>query len=158
MRAQPAPAARLTCHAASDAVAVRYVVGPGWTTGLSSITSAKPTTEITVSITDQDLIVSPTVRPKYSLTSQKPASLTWLKNSDPHPIASTSSARLVRGQVGASGPTMPAAVMVATVAEPVTEPDAATATSHPSSSTEMFAPVGPVLDDLADARVDRGSA
>ena len=31
-----------------------------------------PTTEIAVSITDQDLIVCPMVSPKYSFTSQKP--------------------------------------------------------------------------------------
>ena len=37
-------------------------------------------------MTDHDLIVCQTVSPKYSLTSQKPASLTWLKNSDPQPI------------------------------------------------------------------------
>ena len=36
----------------------------------------RPTTEMTVSMTDQDLMVSPTVIPKSSLTSQKPASLT----------------------------------------------------------------------------------
>src|SRR5450830_659660 len=57
----------------------------------SSSTSTRPATEMTVSITDQLRIVSPTVMPKYSLTSQKPASLTWLKNSDPEPMASTSS-------------------------------------------------------------------
>ena len=45
-----------------------------------------------VSITDQVLMVCPTVIPKYSLTSQKPASLTCEKNSDPQPIASASSA------------------------------------------------------------------
>ena len=57
----------------------------------SSSTSTRPATEMTVSITDQLRIVSPTVMPKYSLTSQNPASLTWLKNSDPAPMASTSS-------------------------------------------------------------------
>ena len=36
------------------------------------MTQMMPTTEIAVSITDQDLMVCPTVRPKYSLTSQKP--------------------------------------------------------------------------------------
>ena len=82
------------------------------------MTSAKPTTEMTVSITDHDLMVSPTVRPKYSLTSQKPASLTWLKKSEPQPIARTSRARWLVVRVVASGPTMPAAVMVATVADP----------------------------------------
>ena len=44
-----------------------------------------------VSITDQLLMVCPTLSPKYSLTSQNPASLTWLKNSEPLPMASTSS-------------------------------------------------------------------
>lgn len=46
-----------------------------------------PTTEMMVSITDQVLIVWPTVIPKYSFTSQNPASLTWLKKSEPAPIA-----------------------------------------------------------------------
>ena len=40
---------------------------------------------------DQVLIVSPTVMPKYSLTSQKPASLTCEKNSEPAPTDSTTS-------------------------------------------------------------------
>ncbi len=84
------------------------------------------------------------MRPKYSFTSQKPASLTWLKNSDPHPIASTSSASSFVDRLGASGPTMPAAVMVATVADPVPS-RIRTATSQPSSSTEMFAPVAQSL-------------
>ena len=39
-------------------------------------TPTSPTTEMTVSMTDQLLIVSPTVIPKYSFTSQKPASFT----------------------------------------------------------------------------------
>ena len=43
-----------------------------------------------VSMTDQVLIVSSTVIPKYSFTSQKPASFTCEKNSEPDPIASTS--------------------------------------------------------------------
>src|SRR6478672_97545 len=106
---------------------------------LASITSAKPNTEITVSMTDHDLIVSPTVRPKYSLTSQKPASLTCEKNSDPQPIASTSRARWLADRVGASGATRPAAVIVATVADPVPS-RMSTATSQPSSSTEMLTP------------------
>jgi hypothetical protein len=40
---------------------------------------------MTVSITDQLLMVCPTVSPKYSSTSQNPASLTWEKNSEPRP-------------------------------------------------------------------------
>src|SRR6476659_3648359 len=114
---------------------------------LASITSAKPNTEITVSMTDHDLIVSPTVSPKYSLTSQKPASLTREKNSDPQPIASTSSARWLADRVGASGATMPAAVIVATVADPVPS-RMSTATSQPSSKTEMLTPVAQSLMTL----------
>jgi hypothetical protein len=48
----------------------------------SNRTQAKPTTEMIVSITDQVLMVCPTVIPKYSLTSQNPASLTCEKNSE----------------------------------------------------------------------------
>src|SRR3954452_5199509 len=106
---------------------------------LATITRAKPNTEMTVSMTDHDLIVSPTVSPKYSLTSQKPASLTCEKNSEPQPIASTSRARWLADSDGASGATMPAAVIVATVADPVPS-RMSTATSQPSTSTEMLTP------------------
>jgi hypothetical protein len=41
-----------------------------------SSTSPRPITEMMVSITDQVLMVCPTVSPKYSFTNQKPASLT----------------------------------------------------------------------------------
>src|SRR3954470_4739228 len=104
--------------------------------------------EMTVSMTDHDLMVCPTVSPKYCFTSQNPASLTWLKNSEPQPIASTNSARCDVDSVPASAPTMPAAVVVATVAEPVAR-RIPTATSHPSSSTEMFLPVAQSAMTLA---------
>src|ERR1700730_579846 len=81
--------------------------------------SKRPMTEMMVSITDQVLIVCPTVSPKYSFTSQKPASFTCEKNSDPAPIASTTSARWLGVKPAASGAMMPAAVTVATVADPV---------------------------------------
>src|SRR3954471_16558538 len=97
-----------------------------------------------VSITDQLLIVCPTVIPKYSLTSQKPASLTWEKNSEPAPTASASSATVGRSSPSASGPARPAAGMVATVAEPVAS-RMPTATSQPSTSGEKFAPSAQVL-------------
>src|SRR3954447_4511542 len=93
-------------------------------------TQAKPTTEMIVSITDQVLIVCPTVIPKYSLTSQNPASFTCEKNSDPHPIANASNETVGLSSVVASGATIPAAVMVATVADPVAT-RIPTATSHP---------------------------
>jgi hypothetical protein len=50
-------------------------------------------TEMMVSITDQVLMVCHTVRPKYSFTSQNPASFTCEKNSDPAPTARTTRAR-----------------------------------------------------------------
>src|ERR1044071_2053115 len=93
-----------------------------------------------VSITDQVLMVCPTVIPKYSFTSQKPASLTCEKNNDPHPMASASRDTPGRSNVLASGATMPAAVIVATAADPVA-PGMPPATSQPSSSTLMCASV-----------------
>src|SRR3954453_16157725 len=104
----------------------------GQTTALRRRTPIRPTTEITVSITDQDLRVWPTVSPKYSLTSQKPASLTWLKNSEPDPIASTSRETCDVLRSAARPPTMPAVVTVATVADPVAR-RTPTATSQPST-------------------------
>src|SRR4051795_1947257 len=62
-----------------------------------------------VSITDQLAMVWPTVIPKYSLTSQNPASLTCEKNSDPAPTASASRATVGWSSPAASGATMPAA-------------------------------------------------
>src|SRR3954467_2315854 len=94
--------------------------------------SASPVTEIMVSMIDHVLIVWPTVMPKYSLTSQKPASLTCKKNSEPAPTASTTSDSCVGGSPAASGATMPAAVTVATVAEPVAR-RMSTATIQPRS-------------------------
>src|SRR5438105_654538 len=99
-----------------------------------------PTTEMIVSITDQLLMVCPTDIPKYSLTNQNPASLTCEKNSEPAPTARASSATWVGGSPAASGATMPAAEIVATVAEPVAT-RIATAISQPSSSGEKCSPV-----------------
>src|SRR4051812_5267736 len=100
-----------------------------------SSTKTIPQTEMMVSITDQVLMFWPTVRPKYSLTSQKPASFTCEKNSDPEPTASTSSDVSPVLSVGTSGARIPAAVTVATVAEPVAS-RMNTATNKASSSTE----------------------
>src|SRR6478752_6648777 len=93
---------------------------------------ASETTEMMVSITDQVFTVWPTLIPKYSFTSQKPASLTWLKKSEPAPTARTSSAACDVDMSAASGATRPAAEIVATVAEPVAR-RIATAISQPSS-------------------------
>src|SRR3954462_7014784 len=83
------------------------------TTSDSSSTPTRPTTEMIVSITDQLLMVWPTVIPKYSLTSQKPASLTWEKNSEPAPMARASRATVDASNPPARGATLPAAVIVA---------------------------------------------
>ena len=56
---------------------------------------------------------------KNSLMSQKPESLTCDSTSDPAPVARTSSSARVPGMDEAIGATMPAAVVIATVAEPV---------------------------------------
>ena len=61
-----------------------------------------PVTDRTVSISDHDLMLSPTETLKYSLMSQNPASLTWEKNTDPAPIASTSSASRLPTVAGAT--------------------------------------------------------
>src|SRR3954452_17884318 len=92
-----------------------------------------PTTEISVSIADQVLNVSLTVIPKYWLMSQKPASLTCDRNSEPQPIASASSGALTDGALATRGPMPPAAVVIATVALPVAS-RMSTATRQPSSS------------------------
>ncbi|MNE48628.1 hypothetical protein D3C80_1431030 [compost metagenome] len=56
---------------------------------------------------------------KYCFTSQKPASLTCDRINEPAPVASTSSSRLTPGIMPITGATIPAPVMVATVADPV---------------------------------------
>src|ERR671920_342827 len=79
----------------------------------SSSTNTRPHTEMIVSMTDQVFSVCPTVMPKYSLTSQNPASFTCEKNSEPEPMARANSATPGWSRLAASGATMPAAVMVA---------------------------------------------
>src|SRR4029079_11623745 len=84
----------------------------------SSRTTPSPLTDNRVSITDHDLMVCPTVSPKYSLTSQNPASLTWEKNSEPAPTASTTSETWPVLMPSTRPIISDEAVMVATVAEP----------------------------------------
>src|SRR6478735_12047251 len=105
-------------------------------TRLRSRTTTSAVTDRTHSMRDHVLNVWPTVILKYSLTSQNPASFTWLRNTEPAPIASTISATCVGDRPSASGATMPAAVTVATVAEPVAT-RISTATSHAASSGEI---------------------
>src|SRR5580698_1314992 len=77
------------------------------------------TTEMIVSQTDQVLIVSVMLISKYSLTSQKPPSLTCEKIRDPAPVAIASNSGRTPVLCSAIGATMPAAVVMATVDEPV---------------------------------------
>ena len=101
-------------------------------------------------MTDHDLMVCPTVSPKYSFTSQNPASLTWLKNSDPQPIASTSRESSAFGRSAAMPVTMPPAVMVATVARPGGQPHAHR--DQPAEHEHRQPGVGrPVADHVAHA-------
>ena len=58
-------------------------------------------------------------KPKYSFTIQKPASFTWENINDPAPVTMTSSSRLTPDIFAIIGDTIPAAVVSATVAEPV---------------------------------------
>ena len=48
--------------------------------------------------------------PKYSFTSQKPPSLTWLAMSEPAPMATTSNSLLAPGMAATIGVMIPAAV------------------------------------------------
>src|SRR5699024_6521601 len=97
----------------------------------------KPTTEMIVSMTDHVLMVSPMVIPKYSLTSQNPASLTCEKNNEPAPIANTTRAVWAGDSPAANGATIPEAVTVATVADPVAS-RTSTATSQPRNSADRL--------------------
>ncbi|MCY1223106.1 hypothetical protein D9M68_742950 [compost metagenome] len=72
------------------------------------------------------------------MTSQKPPSFTCDRISEPAPVVSTSSSGRVPGTLAAIGATMPAAVVMATVAEPVAM-RIITATSQPSTSTDTCA-------------------
>src|SRR5882724_9918906 len=74
--------------------------------------------EMTVSSTDHVLKVSLVLVPKYDFTSQNPASLTCEKNTDPAPMAIATHSGDAPLLATIPGMT-PAAVMVATVAEPV---------------------------------------
>src|SRR5471032_3264302 len=110
-----------------------------YTTVASAKVSPKPITEIIVSQSDHVLNVCPTVMPKYSLTSQKPPSFTCEKISEPHPVASTSNSALTAPfDAAAMGATMPHAVVMATVAEPVARRISA-ATNQPSSNGDKCA-------------------
>src|SRR5689334_15859628 len=107
---------------------------------LSASTEARPQSEMVHSMTVQLLRFCTTVTPMNSLVSQKPASLTWLRNSEPEPMASTSSDTCDVDRCAATGWRMPDAVTVATVADPVAT-RIRTATSQASRSGETLLPL-----------------
>src|SRR5215203_1029781 len=77
-----------------------------------------PITEITVSITVHDKKVCFNESLKNSLNIQNPESLIWEPNTLPAPTANTINSGEA-APVATSGDTTPAAVMPATVAEPI---------------------------------------
>src|SRR5215218_8664793 len=80
-------------------------------------TISKPSTEIVVSITVQEIKVCRSDKPRNSLNIQKPESLMCEPNTLPAPTANTiNSAEAVPELT--NGATTPAAVIPATVAEP----------------------------------------
>src|SRR5258706_12226232 len=89
---------------------------------------------------DPDLMVYPTVIPKYSLTSQNPASLTWEKNNEPAPTASTTNETSPVLMPSTRPSISDDAVMVATVAEPVASL-INTASTQASRITEIPVPL-----------------
>src|ERR1051326_3387649 len=101
---------------------------------LSSRVKPRPATPMIVSATVHVSSVWGTLMSKNSFTSQKPASLTCDSTSDPAPVASTSSSAGVPNDA-ANGATMPDAVVIATVAEPVATRINA-ATTHASTIGE----------------------
>src|SRR5919112_5190990 len=101
-------------------------------------TTRSPVTDSTVSMIDQLLTVWPTVMPKYSFTSQNPASFTCEKNSEPAPTASTTSDTSPVDMPSTSETISELAVIVATVADPVAR-RISTASTQASSSTETSA-------------------
>src|SRR5687767_10235804 len=96
-----------------------------------------------VSITVQVRRVSGTESLRYSLTNQKPPSLTWEQISEPAPIATTRSSRLT-GWLRTIGARIPAAVVIPTVADPVATRTSA-ATNQPSNSGDNCVPAALLL-------------
>ena len=123
-----------------------------WITKLRIKTRTRPSTDRIVSITVHDLNVSTTVSPKYSFTSQNPASFTCERINDPEPVARTINSRLTLGSRSTICATSPVAVIVATVAEPVAIRTKA-AMPQPNSNGEMFACVAhtPTKSDILAA-------
>src|SRR5258705_1227036 len=98
-----------------------YGVRPGedQTTRFNRRVNPKPAMPMIVSATVHVFSVCGTVMLKNSLISQKPASFTCDSTREPAPVASTSSSAFVPGIEMAMGATMPAAVVISTVPDPV---------------------------------------
>ena len=79
-------------------MARRHEADAGYKARSRANTTPSATTLTIVSITVHVFSVVGTSSPRYSLTSQKPPSLTWLAMSEPAPSATTSSSRLVSGR------------------------------------------------------------
>ena len=77
-----------------------------------------PTTDETIFIAVHDFRVCGTVIPKYWFTIQNPESLTCENAVPPQQRASTIRSALYPGMPFTIGATIPAAVMIATVADP----------------------------------------
>src|SRR5206468_8606085 len=101
--------------------------------------NARPATPMIVSATVHVFSVCGTVMLKNSLINQNPESFTCDSTSDPAPVASTNSSGEVPVVAAAIGATIPAAVVIATVAEPVATRINA-ATLHASSRGEACDP------------------
>src|SRR5207253_8189221 len=109
------------------------------TARLSNSVKPNPATPMIVSATVHVFSVCCTVMLKNSLMSQNPESFTCDSTSEPAPVASTNSSVCEPGVVSAMGATMPALVVIATVAEPVATRISA-ATVHASKSGEACDP------------------
>src|SRR3954470_13346051 len=109
-----------------------------YTTAANPNVSSNATTEINVSHTVHVLSVCGTLNLKYSFPSQNPPSLTCDRISDPAPVASTISSGETPPERATIGATIPHAVVIPTVAEPVATRMSA-ATSQPSSSGDTCA-------------------
>ena len=117
------------------------ITGPSRTiTPSNRITAPSPRIDTIVSRTVHVATVCGTLMLKYSFTSQKPPSLTWLAMSEPAPIATTSRSLLTPGMAATIGVMMLAAVTQATVADP-TETRSSAAMTQPSTSGDSRSPL-----------------
>src|SRR3954465_8977243 len=95
---------------------------PGEISVKASSDSSMPATPTMVSQAGHVRNGCGTLRPRKSFTIQKPESLRWERKSDPQPIAVMISATWLgvnSGGGASTGTSRPAAVVIATVADPV---------------------------------------